>query len=166
MTPEIETILALGRPVAADLGLELLDVELAGAGPRRLLRVTLDRPGGAVTVGDCEAVSRRLGDVLDAHEAIPGRYMLEVSSPGLNRRLITPEHFRAAVGSRVRVRLRAAEDGHRATLLGRLEGTEEDSLKIMTETREVLSVPWGEIERANVEYEFPNNQRRPGRRRS
>ena len=164
VTSERERILALGRPVASDLGLELLDVELAGAGPRRLIRVILDRPGGAVKVGDCEAVSRRLGDVLEAQGVVQGRYMLEVSSPGLNRRLITPEHFRAAVGSRVRLRMAASGEGGR-TLLGRLESLDGEMLTVTTDTKEIRTMGLGEIEKANIEYEFPSKERRPTRRR-
>jgi len=152
-----ERIRALAEPVAADLGLEVLEIELLGSAPRQVLRVYLDSPSDArlVSVTDCEAVSRRLGDVLEAHDAMKGRYMLEVSSPGVNRPLKKPEHFRRVVGGRVRVRLRDAHDGAR-NVVGRLSAFDGEVLTIETDEGRRWDVRFDEVQKANFEYEFPD----------
>lgn len=102
----------LEAPVEA-LGYELLHLELAGRGSR-ILRIYIDAPGG-IRVDDCEAVSRQLSAVLDVEldAAMPDAYHLEVSSPGLDRPLVKPEHFRRYVGQCARVMLNAPRDGRR-----------------------------------------------------
>jgi ribosome maturation factor RimP len=171
-----EQILALAEPVAAELGLEILGVEFGGSDAKRVIRLFLDRisppspadggaPPAGVTLGDCEAVSRRLGDIFDAHEAIAGRYLLEVSSPGVNRPLLKPEHFRRVVGDKVRVRFRQL-DGSPRTVVGELTAFEDEGqiLTIRADSGENHRVALSEVERANLEYEFPTAER-PGKRR-
>jgi ribosome maturation factor RimP len=172
-----DAIMALAVPLATELGLEVLEIELGGDASRQIVRILLDaeRP---VTVADCEAVSRRLNDVLDAHDdedAKSGQYMLEVSSPGVNRPLIRPEHFRRVVGSRVRLKLtRAAAlpDGETVagaerpvgrTLLGRLEHADDDGVKLAADDGRLLDVAYANVDRANLEYEFPETGP-PGKR--
>jgi len=157
-------IRALAEPVAGELGLEVLDVELLGRAPRQVVRIYLDSPseGRPVTVADCETVSRRMGDVLDAHEAVAGRYMLEVSSPGVNRPLKKAEHFRRVIGGRVRLRLIEAHEGTR-TVVGRLETMDGDVLAILSDDGRRHQVRLDEVEKASFEYEFPTASR-PGRR--
>lgn len=152
-----ERIRALAEPVAADLGLEVLEIELLGSAPRQVVRVYLDSPSEerSVSVADCEAVSRRLGDVLEAHDAVKGRYMLEVSSPGINRPLKKPEHFRRVVGGRVRLRLGEAHEGAR-NLVGRLTAFDGDLLAIETDDGRRWDVRFEEVQKANFEYEFPD----------
>lgn len=107
----------LVEPLATECGCELADVEFAGSGARQILRIFLDRPGAekghGVTVEDCAEVSRRLGDVLDAYDAVRGGYMLEVSTPGFERPLRRARDFRRFVGQSVKVRLRGTRDGRR-----------------------------------------------------
>ena len=86
----------LAEPLALAAGLELVDVQYRPEGGRIVLRLLLDRPEGGVTLDELTRVSRELGDVLDAHDAVPGRYHLECSSPGLNRPLVREPHFRRA----------------------------------------------------------------------
>ena len=170
--------MALAVPLAVELGLEVLEIEIGGDASRRIVRILLDaeRP---VTVTDCETVSRRLNDVLDAHDeedARSGRYMLEVSSPGVNRPLVRPEHFRRVVGSRVRLKLmRAAalpldgetdRDARRPggrTLLGRLEHADEDGVKVAADDGRIVELTYADVDRANLEYEFPETGP-PGKR--
>ena len=153
-----ENIRALAEPVAAELGLEVLEIELLGNAPRQVLRIYLDscsqsRP---VTVADCEAMSRRLGDVLEANDVVAGRYMLEVSSPGVNRPLKKADHFRRVIGGRVRIRMRAgaAADGMR-TAVGRLVAFDGRTLVVETDDARRLELALEEIEKANFEHEFP-----------
>src|SRR5213594_4845913 len=84
-------------PVLRDHGLELVDLEWRGLRPRGVLRLFVDKPGG-IEVGDCERLSREVGDVLDAAAVIEGGYDLEVSSPGLDRQLRKEREYRWAVG--------------------------------------------------------------------
>src|SRR5512145_567247 len=95
---------ALADRVALDEAVDVFDVDVVQEGPRTVIRVFIDREGG-VGIGDCESFSRRLGAVLDVEDPVPGPYALEVSSPGVNRRLSKPRHFASAEGRRVRVTL-------------------------------------------------------------
>ena len=101
-----EELTALLAPVVAGLGLGCLGIELAGGHGNLLLRVYIDAPGRAVTLEDCEAASREVSAVMDLKDPIAGNYTLEVSSPGLERQLRTPEHFTRAIGSTIKCKLR------------------------------------------------------------
>ncbi len=155
----------LVEPVAADHGLEVLDIEIAGGANQRILRVYLDatEEGRSVAVGDCQVVSRQLGDVLEAHEAMSGRYLLEVSSPGFDRPLRKPEHFRRVIGERVRIRLVAEVDGRR-NIVGRLVAADDDSVEIVDDAEETFRFALADLDRANVQHRF-EKKRKPGRKR-
>jgi ribosome maturation factor RimP len=113
-----ERVAALVTPILEAHGAELYDVELTGA----TLRVLVDREGG-IGLGDLEALSRDVSSALDDDDPLPDqRWYLEVSSPGLERPLRTPRHFRAAVGSTVKVKTHGRVEGDR-----RVEGTLEDA---------------------------------------
>ncbi len=102
----------LARPLCEEEGLELVDVELVFQGRRMTIRILLDKPGG-ITVGDCSRFSRRLADIIDMNQSVPGSYMLEVSSPGLSRPLPTLESVGRFMGKRATVTLHDARDGRR-----------------------------------------------------
>lgn len=115
MPERIESLAGTVRPVVASLGLELYDVELTGSGAGRTLRVLVDREGG-VDLDAVTAVTEALAPVLDhlpPGDAIAGPYALEVSSPGLERPLRRPEHYRGAVGATVSVKTREPEGSRR-----------------------------------------------------
>lgn len=164
MRSEVDKVLKLAEPIAGEFGLEVLDVELKGIPPRRLLRVLLDSstPSRAVTLDDCATVSRRLGDVLEANEAVSGSYLLEVSSPGVNRPLRTPGHFRRVVGDRVRVRFREPCDGLRGTV-AKLVAADGQRLVLESESGTVIETTVDNVERANLEFEFPMPAKPGGR---
>ena len=84
---QIDRIREIVDRVAAAESLELVDVEIVGRGRNAVLRIFLDKPGG-IAIRDCEQVSRQVGAILDVEDLLPGRYTLEVSSPGLDRRLV------------------------------------------------------------------------------
>jgi ribosome maturation factor RimP len=139
--------------------------------------VLLDSPDDVRRVGieDCQVVSQQLGDALEAHEAVSGRYMLEVSSPGVNKPLKRPEHFRRVVGQKVRVRTKAPKrtDGaaewapERRTWIGRLEGADETAITVTVEGGEAVQVAFDDIEKANLEFEFEQTPvRRPSPKRA
>ena len=155
----------LSEPLARAAGLELVDVQYRPEGGRLILRLLLDRfadrpvevPAAGVTLDELARVSRELGDVLDAHDAVPGRYQLECSSPGLARPLVREAHFRQFVGRRVSVRTREPINGRRQ-FHGTLEGVEDGTVTVRDPDAGVVRAPLAAIEKANLEPEF----RRPG----
>lgn len=163
MESTTEQIWTLTEPIANELGLEVLEIELAGDSGRRLLRIYLDSTDEArsVSIADCETVSRQLGDVLEANDAIAGRYMLEVSSPGVNRPLRKPEHFARVVGGRIKAKLRDA-DGTKRTLLGRLRSLDGDTAEIETDEGTAVRFSLDQVQQANFEFEFEETPK-PGR---
>lgn len=101
-TTDRQKIYELASHVAEDEGLELVSIDLLGRGRRILLRIAVDREGG-VTIGDCERMSRNLEAVLDVEDVIKGSYVLEVSSPGLDRPLIKQKDFEKNIGKLARI---------------------------------------------------------------
>jgi len=137
----------LAAPIAADLGVELVDVEHVGG----IVRVTIDRDGGP----DIEVISqvtRGLSRALDSADPVPGRYTLEVSSPGLERPLRTPAHFRRAVGSDVTIKTRASVEGERR-LQGLLAGADDDHITVRDpDTSAERTLRYDEIEKARTVF--------------
>ena len=106
--PHIDELL---QPGAETLGYELVAVELSG-GDTSIVRVYIDSPNG-VTVTDCSKASRQFSAILDVADPIANRYTLEVSSPGMDRPLAKPEHFKKVVGSDVKIKMTVLVDGRR-----------------------------------------------------
>ena len=102
----------IAKPLAENVGCSLYDVEFVKEGTNWFLRVTIDKEEG-VSTDDCENVSRPLSDWLDENDPITQSYYLEVSSPGIDRKLTRPEHYAANLGKPVTVRLFAAIEGQR-----------------------------------------------------
>ena len=151
-----QRIWELAEPVVLAAGLELVDVQYRPEGGRLVLRLLLDRPEGGVTLDEITRTARELGDVLDAHDPVPGRYHLECSSPGLNRPLVREAHYVRAVGKQVRVRTREPLNARRQ-FRGRLASVSPEGVTVV-EGDVSAFIPFAAIERANVEFEFP----RPG----
>ncbi len=103
---DVSGIASLLRPSFDHLGIELVDVHWSGHGRGAVLRLVIDRPGGGVTLDDCERASNTASAVLDVNDPIEHPYRLEVSSPGAERPIRRPEDWTAAVGRRINVRLR------------------------------------------------------------
>jgi ribosome maturation factor RimP len=125
-----ERLFAILEPPLAAMGFELADID-AHLGRRGLLRLYIDREGG-VTVDDCQRVSEQIGALLDVEDPLPGSYVLEVSSPGFDRRLRTLAHFARFSGEQARVELRDARDGQRK-FTGRLVGVEGSDVLLEVE---------------------------------
>jgi len=125
---DLEKIAELAERVAVSEGLTLVDVELKGSGGSRLLRVYIDKPQG-ISHADCELVSEQLSAILDVEDPFPGSYTLEVSSPGLDRRLVKPSDFAHFAGRKARVVVREPVDDQKV-LEGRLAGFEAGRVRL------------------------------------
>jgi ribosome maturation factor RimP len=150
----LEKVRGIAAPLASAEGLELVDVELAGAAGHPTLRLYIDKEGG-VSLEDCTAVSRAVSAALDVEDPIESRYELEVSSPGLDRPLRTPEHFVQFAGQSVRIKTYGpvAEAGNRKTFVGKLVGFEDGRVAVEVDGT-VYRVPRDQIAKANVEPTF------------
>jgi ribosome maturation factor RimP len=136
MALELDRVREIAERVAASSGLEVVEVEFRGSGKARMLRVFLDKPGAAggdplagVTHGDCANFSREFGTILDVEDAISTSYTLEVSSPGLDRKLTRAVEFERFVGSRMKVMTRNPVNNNRY-FEGRLESFREGRLTL------------------------------------
>jgi ribosome maturation factor RimP len=156
MALDVDRVREIAERVAASAGLEIVEVELRGGGKARMLRVFIDKPGG-VTHEDCANLSREVGTILDVEDVIPGAsYLLEVSSPGLDRKLIRPADYERFTGSRVKLTTRQPVNGSHH-FEGRLESFQQGRLTLdMNAARKKPRSGSGapqklEIELANVE---------------
>ncbi len=122
------TLVNLIEPTVVNLGYELSDLELKLGGRDGVVRVFIDKPEG-VDLTDCEIVSKQLSAVLDVEDPLPGHYTLEVSSPGLDRKLTKPAHFQRFLGETVRVKLRFPLDGRR-NFRGTLRAADEEKIDV------------------------------------
>ena len=145
------TLKALLQPVVEALGCELWGFQLESGGKRKLLRIYIDRKEG-IGVEDCERVSRQSGAVLDVEDAISGEYVLEVSSPGMDRPLYVLGQYERYIGEDVSLRLRFAYDGRR-NFKGRLVGVDGDEIVLVVADAEYL-FPVEGIDKANVVPRF------------
>ena len=156
MALDVDLVREIAERVAASAGSEIVEVELRGGGKARMLRIFIDKPGG-VTHEDCANLSREVGTILDVEDVIPGgSYLLEVSSPGLDRKLTRAADYERFTGSRVKVMTRQPVNGSRH-FEGRLESFQQGRLTIeMNAGRKKLRPGSGapqklDIELANVE---------------
>jgi ribosome maturation factor RimP len=156
----MEDLYATLQPVMSAAGLELVDVELRSG----VLLVTVDRDGG-VDLDALTEANRSASAVLDELDPVPGRYALEVSSPGVERTLRTPAHFWRAVGETVTVKTRPQVGGDRR-LRGRLVAADDDGFELAIEDAEgPLRLVYGDIDRARTVFEWGAAPRPTARRR-
>ncbi len=126
---ELDQVREIVERVATPSGLEVVEVDLRGSGKARMLRIVIDKLSG-VTHEDCANLSREVGTILDVEDVIPGNsYLLEVSSPGLDRKLTKPSDFSYFVGRRARLVLKEAM-GEQKVLEGRLAGFENGRVRL------------------------------------
>ena len=143
----------IARRVAESEGLELVEVEVKGGGPQRLVRISIDKPAG-VTHADCETVSQQVGTILDVEDAVPGgRYTLEVSSPGVERKLLKPGDYERFQGKKAKITLRDALSGRR-TWEGTLAGLAEGRVTLETAPGSSIQLPLDRIQKANLKFEW------------
>src|ERR1700693_1281444 len=172
MALELDRVREVAERLAASRGLEVVEGELRGSGNARMLRVFLDKPGAAsgdplagVTHGDCANFSREFGTIVDVEDAVPGSYTLEVSSPGLDRKLTKAREFERFVGSRVKITTRNPVNNNRY-FEGRLESFREGRLTLdlsvsskkskkkmrtaVTEQAQKIEIEFANVEKANL----------------
>jgi ribosome maturation factor RimP len=147
-----ERVRDLAEPIARDLGVEVLDVTITGGKGRRLVRLTADAAeldaAAGLDIDTIATMSRRLGDVLDEHDLLPGAYTLEVTSPGADRPLTRPRDFARNAGREVRV-TRHGDDEDATPLTGEVVATTDAAVTLATPAGEV-EVPFEDIDHGKV----------------
>ena len=147
----------LVSPVLANLGYELVDRELAVEGGRRILRIYIDRPGG-VTVDDCSTASHAVEDLIEIEELISEKYVLEISSPGINRPLRKREDFERYAGSIVKLKTRNPIEG-RSNFKGELVGLSGDDVVVTIDGKN-YNVPIAELGKARIDEDPFKSQKK------
>jgi ribosome maturation factor RimP len=148
----VDMVTSMVAPILSDLSLELYDLEFAGG----ILRVTIDTPAGGpagVDIDQISLVTRLLGRELDHNDnAVPGRFTLEVTSPGLERTLRTPHHFAREVGKEVTIRLSSELDGRRR-VAGLLVGATDSTASVrLSDSGETIEVPLSLVDKAKTVF--------------
>lgn len=143
----LDSLRGLFEPVVTAMGYELVGVERVGASPAALIRLYIDSETG-ITLDDCEQVSKQISALLDVEDPIPGSYTLEVSSPGLDRPLFTPEHYQRFTGSTVKMSLIQPFAGRRR-LTGKLLGIQDGSVIILVDSDE-YRIPFDQVKKTRL----------------
>ncbi len=151
----VKKVSELIEPVLEALDIELVDVEYLSEKGKWVLRVYVDEEGG-ITLGDCARVSREIGTLIDVKDIIDHEYVLEVSSPGLNRPLKKEKDFQGAQGKKIKVRMKKPVEGQR-NFSGLLRRFQEGILYVEVKDR-VVPLSFSDVEKANLVYEFENGQ--------
>lgn len=146
----VEQIAEIVKPIAEELSYDIYHIEYVKESGEYYLRIYIEKDGG-VSLNDCEALSRRVSDVLDEKDPITDAYFLEVSSPGLNRTLFTNEHYTRFIGNEVLVKLAKAVEGTK-TIKGILKENNESSITV--EGAEEINIPKDKIKSVNLKGEI------------
>jgi ribosome maturation factor RimP len=147
----LEELERLTARVVGELGLELVEMGLRGSSKKRVLRLDIDRAGpGGVELEDCQRVSKHLGEALEDNDLIQSSYVLEVSSPGIDRPIRTDDDIRRNAGRRIQIETTEPIEG-RNVFAGVLVGAEEEWLELRIDDQEVLKIPRDRIQMARQE---------------
>jgi len=143
----------IARRVTESEGLELVEVEVKGGGNQRLVRIYIDKPEG-VTHGDCESVSLQVGTIMDVEDVIlGGRYTLEVSSPGIERKLLKPQDYERFQGRKIRATFLEAI-GNSRHWEGTLAGLAGDVIKLETNSGATIEFRFDQVQKANLRHDW------------
>lgn len=143
----------IAERVGASEGIEIVEVELLGGGKHRTLRIFIDKPGG-VSHADCENISNQVGTILDVEDAIPGgSYNLEVSSPGIERKLKRPQDFERFTGQKAKIVLKAPIENQKV-YIGTLKSYAGDTIHLEPERGGEVLIPFDQVDRANLKYDW------------
>lgn len=153
MAFDLEQVREVVQRVTASQGLELWDLEFHGGGKSRMLRIFIDKPEG-VTHEDCASVSREVGTILDVEDPIPGSYTLEVSSPGLDRRLRNGADFERYTGSKIKLLTRELVDNQKH-FEGRVKAVHDGTVTLeiggsKKHEPRTVEIPLAQVEKANL----------------
>jgi len=148
-----ETLFALARPVVEKEGLELVDLEYKKEGKRWMLRVFIDGPEG-ISHDECVRVTRALEPVLEEEDPIPHGFVLEVSSPGLDRPLKRDRDFERARGKKVEIKTFGPLVNKQKTLRGTLLGLADKDLRLELEDGSKITIPRDQVAKARLHFEF------------
>jgi ribosome maturation factor RimP len=152
----VAKITEIAERVGMPEGIEIVEVQLLGAGRGRLLRIFIDRAtsGDGVSHADCEFISRQVGTILDIEDVIPGdSYTLEVSSPGLERKLSKARDFERFVGQKAKVVLREPVENQRSWE-GKLAGISEGVVALEPAAGRVIRFPLDQVQKANLKFDW------------
>ena len=149
--------------LAASEGLELLAVEVGGTARQPVVRLVLDRQQGGVSLADCESVSRQASALLDAHDPFPGAFTLEVSSPGIERKLYKERDFDRFAGRAVRVRMRPTWRAPRV-IEGILEGRADGSIRVRDRAGATHELPEPEVFETRLAPHLEEDEKKPEHR--
>jgi ribosome maturation factor RimP len=152
MVVDLEKIRTMADRVATSEGLVLVDVELKGGRANTLLRIYIDKPAG-ISHADCQLVSEQMSALLDVEDLIPGSYTLEVSSPGLDRKLVGPNDFLHFAGRRARLVLREPVASQKI-LEGRLAGFEDGRVRLDLGEQGLMELELSNIQKARLVVEI------------
>ena len=150
----INAISLLTESLLLEFGMELVDVEFQFERGRWILRVFIDKQGG-VTIDDCASISRELGDLIEAENIINLSYVLEVSSPGLNRPLTKKDDFIRSIGKMVQLKM-SKPINKRRNFTGCLADIKEGVISLVMDDNNLVELPLNEIDKARLRYEFDN----------
>ena len=146
----VNEIYEMVNPIAEELNYDIYHIEYVKENGEFYLRIYIEKDGG-ITLSDCEALSRRVSDLMDEKDPIPEAYFLEVSSPGLNRTLFTETHYKRFVGREVMVKLTKAVEGKKS-IKGILKEVNEENIIVEADT--LISIPKEKVKSANIEGEI------------
>jgi ribosome maturation factor RimP len=149
---------ALVEPAVEAAGYELVEAQWKHEPGGWVIRLLIDNPAGSVGLGDCERVSREVSVLLDVHDVVPHAYSLEVSSPGLDRPLLKPSHFRRFLGKRAKVRLRGGVAGRR-NFTGTIVNADESRIFLEVDGKE-QELPMSDLERGQLVFEMDHKLER------
>jgi ribosome maturation factor RimP len=143
----------IAQRVAQSEGMEIVEVEVKGGGAHRFVRISIDKPEG-VTHGDCELISQHVGTILDVEEVVPGgNYTLEVSSPGVERKLVKLQDYERFQGKKAKIVLKEPIDQKR-TFEGALAGVAGNEIALEVAPGQTVHVPFEQVQKANLKFEW------------
>ncbi|MBW2709842.1 MAG: ribosome maturation factor RimP [Deltaproteobacteria bacterium] len=149
--PVLKEVTQLIEPVLAEMGIELVDMEFLSGQGRRVLRIYADRPTG-IKLDDCAMVSREIGNLLDAKDLLQCHYVLEVSSPGLNRPLKREKDFLQVIGRKIKIKTAVPVEGCR-NFSGVLQSFEDGMLQLKLDDT-VVQISEEDVKKANLVFDF------------
>ena len=155
---ERDRIREVARQAIESQGYELVELELKGGGKHSVLRVFIDKPDG-ITHQDCELVSEQLGTVLDVEDLIPFSYTLEVSSPGLDRKLVKDSDYTRFEGKLAKVQTRVPLQNQK-TFRGRLRGLQGGNILLESPKGNLMEIPLDVIQESRLEFDWAEEKAR------